>query len=115
MIRVYSTIALVFLLLSGGLYYSLSQLFTARAELQATQVSLHKVIDDAAALVARVEGIQVQVLQVSAKTSKTQREVNHVIAQAPEWASTDTPQPVVDELCKFLNCPEPKARSVYTP
>ncbi len=109
MIKVYAIIAGIILALSVGLYYSLSGLFAARSELQATNALLDSAIAQNKSLEAFTDAIQQQVVKAHLESSSARQGLENVL-QDLDWTEGSTPQPVVDELCKQLNCQSSETR-----
>lgn len=109
MIKVYAIIASIILALSVSLYFSLSGLFTARSKLQATNALLNSAIAQNKSLEVFTEAMQQQVVKAHLESSAARQGLENVL-QDLDWAEGSTPQPVVDELCKQLNCQSSETR-----
>ena len=104
MIKVYAIIAGVILALSVGLYYSLSGLFTARAEVKATNALLVQAKASNAALEAFTVSLQEQVKKSYMDASQSRQGIEHALSKEAEWRDAAVPADVTSELCKHLNC-----------
>lgn len=104
MIKVYAVIAGVILALSAGLWYSLSGLFKARAEVEATNVLLIKANATNAALEAFTVSLQEQVKSSYLRSSAARQDLEYVLSKEIEWRDAATPADVTNELCKHLTC-----------
>jgi hypothetical protein len=109
MIRVYAILAGIILALSVGLWYSLSGLFTARSELQATNALLVKAAAQNKSLEAFTEALQEQVKKAHLESSVARQGIENVL-QDLDWAEGVIPEPVANELCKQLNCQPSETR-----
>lgn len=108
-LKIYAILGVLLLGLSGGLYLSLSALFTARSELKATNAKLNNAIASNRLLEAFTADLQKQVQKASVDARLTRQGIEYVL-QEESWSDDSTPSAVVDELCKHLTCIQAPAR-----
>ncbi len=108
--RIYLILAGIILVLSTGLYFSLSATFTAKSELRATKVSLDQAIAKNKGLEAFTESLQGQVLEANTKSGASRRGVEDALLKEKEWSNTAVPSDITTELCSRINCSTPESR-----